>query len=436
MMNSKLPESFVSRMESQIGNEMPAFLNKMEQPPRRGIRFNTLKTTKDGTGIAVDGTIPWADDAWLLPDCSEAGAMVIHEAGAYYLQEPSAMIPASVLNAKPGEYVLDLCSAPGGKATQMGCAMRNQGLLVCNEPVLKRAWILSRNIERTGLHHTVITNAWPEELADKWPGAFDAVLVDAPCSGEGMFRRLPESREEWSKEKAEGCAERQRRILSCAARLVRPGGRLVYSTCTFNPDENERNVFWFLRQYPEFRLASFSLPHISAPEGMFTAYPHRIEGEGQFVSLMIRDGEKKDHVFPAGTAVKICKDEEKAYRNSFPMFPVPDFRLGKTLTRIGMQPDLKGIRIIRAGLHLAEIRGSVSIPDHASALMSGIPETKTTDLSAEQVRRYMAGETLESELQGWVILRYHGFPVGWGKGSGGILRNHYPKGLRGNHFLP
>ena len=267
-MNIQLPDPFVERMRQQLGNELPAFLHALEEPPVRGIRLNLLKQCDAQDSFRKDDPIPWADDAWYLSNESRAGASLLHEAGAFYIQEPGAMIPAMVLDAKPGEKILDLCAAPGGKSTQAGCAMRGEGLLVCNEPVPKRAQILSRNIERIGLPNTIVTCAWPDRLAEQWPESFDAVLVDAPCSGEGMFRRDPETRKEWTADKAEGCASRQREILTAAVRLVRPGGRLIYSTCTYNPAENEDNARWLTENHPDFHAEAFRMPGIDAPDGM------------------------------------------------------------------------------------------------------------------------------------------------------------------------
>ena len=214
------------------------------------------------------------------------------------------MIPAEVLQARPGEKILDLCAAPGGKSTQIGIAMGGAGLLIANEPVPKRAAVLSRNIERMGITNAIVISAWPEQLAEKWPGAFDAVMVDAPCSGEGMFRREPETRTEWSPEKAAGCVPRQRKILEAAAKLVRPGGRMVYATCTFNPAENEGQIRGFLEDHPEYTTETFLLPGIDGQEGMYTCWPHRIRGEGQFACLMRR----------AGDAPAVLPDGSKDFR--------------------------------------------------------------------------------------------------------------------------
>ena len=254
----------------------------------------------------AEDRVPWCPEGRVLRGDSPAGQTIAHEAGAFYLQEPGAMIPAAVMNARPGERILDLCAAPGGKSTQMGAGMRGEGLLICNEPVPKRAAVLSRNIERMGIGNAIVTCAWPEQLAARWPGGFDGVLADVPCSGEGMFRREPESRLEWSPEKAAGCAKRQAEILEEAARLVRDGGRLVYSTCTYNPEENEENVLRFLEKHPEFEPESFSLPGAESRNGMLLCLPHQMKGEGQFAALLRKkgSGESRPMQMPFDPATK------------------------------------------------------------------------------------------------------------------------------------
>ena len=436
-MNPKLPEAFVSRMKRQLGNELPAFLDSLEEESVRGIRLNTLKDTEAAVAYRNMPRIPWAPEAYELPADSDAGSTILHEAGAFYLQEPGAMLPASVLDAKPGETVLDLCAAPGGKSTQIGISMRGEGLLVCNEPVPKRARILSSNIERIGLPHAIVTCAWPEQLAEKWPEGFDAVMVDAPCSGEGMFRRVPESRTEWGEEQAKGCAQRQREILNAAAGLVRPGGRLVYSTCTYHPEENGGNAEWFLKEHTEYEPEAFSLPGIDAPEGQFTCYPHRLRTEGQFAARFRKKG-SGEAILPEDRSMpKANRNETAVLADAFPSFPAATHKLGNTLVCLEQQlPDLEEIRVLRTGLHLGEVRGKIAFPDHAAAMCINPPAVFTLDLNGTDACRYMAGETIEAEAEGWILLRYKGLNLGWGKGSSGIIRNHYPKGLRNYHLIP
>ena len=432
----ELPAAFTERMREQLGTELAAFLRSLEEPPLRGIRINPLKKSRAADRYTGTEPVPWAEYAYYLPADSDAGASVLHEEGAYYIQEPGAMMPAAVLDAQPGEKILDLCAAPGGKSTQIGCAMQGDGLLVCNEPVFRRAQILSRNIERMGLPNCVVTCAMPGQLAERWPEGFDAVLVDAPCSGEGMFRRDPLTRNEWTKEKAEGCAVRQREILASAAKLVRPGGRLVYSTCTYHPEENERNVQWFVSRFPVFHTEPFSLPGIDAPGGMFTCYPHRVKGEGQFAALLRKDGSRQA-VIPADRSIPApTRADSSAFEKAFPAFPRATHVFGNTMIHMPELPDLKGIRTLRAGLHLGEIRGNNAIPDHAAALCFRTPEVQMISMDAEQAVRFMSGETIPGDARGWVLMMYEGLAAGWGKGSEGTIKNHYPKGLRGSRFIP
>lgn len=435
-MSLPLPEAFVKRVGEQLGPELPSFLQAMESPSIRGLRMNPLRPGAERPFRDAERPIPWCEDAWELEKESPAGITIAHEAGRFYLQEPGAMIPAAVLDVRPGEKVLDLCAAPGGKSTQMGGAMRGEGLLVCNEPVPKRAAVLSRNIERMGIANAVVTCAWPEQLADRWPEGFDAVMVDAPCSGEGMFRREPESRAEWSPERALGCVLRQRQILEAAAGLVRPGGRMVYATCTFHPAENEEQVRGFLKRHPEFALEGFRLPGIDGSGGMFTCWPHRARGEGQFAALLRKrgDGEAK---LPSGrNGFRLNREMEKTWRAAGWGLPDPDACLGATLVHAPMIPDLTGIRVLRLGLHLAEIRGNHLFPDHASAMAAGAETMPPLNLDDGEALRFLAGEAMDGTAEGWVRMVWKEWTLGWGKGSGGQIKNHYPKGLRNGRLIP
>ena len=429
-MNETLPAAFEVRMREQLGQEAPLFFRALSAPPLGGIRLNPMKPSEAVQAFSLTEPVPWVPGAYYLSGGRRPGVNVMHEFGAYYLQEPSAMIPAAALAPLPGERILDLCAAPGGKSTQIGCALKGEGLIVCNEPVPKRAAVLSRNIERMGIPNAVVVNAWPAQLAEQWPEAFDAVLADVPCSGEGMFRREPETRSEWTPERAAGCAARQREILCSAAALVRPGGRLVYSTCTYNPEENERNVQWFLDRFPAFEEEPFDLPGVSAPEGRHTCYPHRMNGEGQFTARFRKRGTGAAAYRTDRSLNKLDAGMKALLKNLFPAFPEATHILGKTLVSMPECPDLQGIRILRAGLHLGEIRGSVFVPDHAAAMAFFPPDIQHTDLSAEEIIRYVSGETVPSETEGWTIVRYRGLRAGWAKGNGGMLKNHYPKGLR------
>ncbi len=425
-----LPEKFIERMAGRLGDELPAFLRSYEEDYCRGIRMNPLKPVSvqpNGLGDAV----PWEKTGYYLSLDSDAGAVPLHEAGAWYLQEPSAMLPAAVLNPQPGEKVLDLCAAPGGKTTQLALRMKGEGLLVCNEPVSKRTQILARNVERMGVINALVVSAMPRQLADHWPEGFDAVQVDAPCSGEGMFRRHPETRDEWTPEAPAGCAKRQAEILDCAAEMVRPGGRMVYSTCTMNEEENEGTVAAFLQRHDDFVLQAFSLPGADAPAGMLTCYPHRMRGEGHFVALLVRQGDG-EAVLPKDTSLpKPDKQQLKALRDFAADAPAPTALLGDTLVCLPGCPDVKGLKVLRVGLHLGQMKGKVFQPDHAWAVSMIPPTLPRIPLTEEQARLYQAGEVLPAaDVKGFVLPTLEGLPLGFGKVSDGMMKNHYPKGLR------
>ena len=430
---NQLPKAFVDRMAAQLGDELPAFLRTYEESYQRGIRLNPMKPVD--TAYLPEGmldAVPWEPTGHYLSQDSRAGAAILHEAGAWYLQEPSAMIPAAVLNAQPGERILDLCAAPGGKTTQNALRMAGQGTIVCNEPIGDRARILSRNVERMGIPNAIVISAWPEKLAAVWPEAFDAIQCDAPCSGEGMFRRHPETREEWNAESPAGCAKRQSDILDSAAIMLRPGGRLVYSTCTLNQIENEGVVEDFLRRHPDFSLAAFTLPGLDAPTGMLTIYPHRVKGEGHFVALLRRQGEGRAAWQTASPKNAPDKASVKVLQDFLPGQEA-NLLFGNELRLCPDFPDLsraKGVMVLRSGLHLGTVKGKVFIPDHAWAVSNAAPDVPRVHLSEEEARLYLNGQVVPAAGKGWVLACYAGVPLGWGKVSDGMMKNHYPKGLR------
>ena len=430
---NQLPKVFVDRMAAQLQDELPAFLRTYEEPYQRGIRLNPLKAV-DGTHLpeGLLEAVPWEPTGHYLSLDSKAGADILHEAGAWYLQEPSAMIPAAVLNAQPGERILDLCAAPGGKTTQNALRMAGQGMIVCNEPIGDRARILSRNVERMGVTNAIVVSAWPEKLADVWPEAFDAIQCDAPCSGEGMFRRHPETRDEWNPESPAGCAKRQGDILDSAAVMLRPGGRLVYSTCTLNKIENEGVVEAFLLRHPDFELMPFELPGLSAPQGMLTIYPHRIKGEGHFVALLRRKGDGRAVWQTASPKNAPDKAAMKVLQEFLPGQQANLF-FGNELRYCPDFPELskaKGVTVLRSGLHLGTVKGKVFIPDHAWAVSNTAPAVPRVHLTEEEARLYLNGQVIPADGKGWVLACYAGLPLGWGKVSEGMMKNHYPKGLR------
>jgi NOL1/NOP2/fmu family ribosome biogenesis protein len=316
--------------------------------------------------------------------------------------------------------------------------MQGKGLLVCNEIVSQRAQILSRNVERMGITNATVTNESPERLAAYWPEGFDAVLADAPCSGEGMFRRDPETAAEWLPERAAGCAERQKSILHSAAALVRPGGRLVYSTCTFNDVENERSVRDFLARHPDFAPEDFELPGVGpSHSGMLRLFPHRLRGDGHFVARLRHMGEgSPDKVSPRrpDRAVAAIMDavERDVCRLNIPG-GMRFLRQGEWLyARPLACPDLDGLRVISSGLCLARLGRNHIEPAHALAMAIDVDcAQRRFELDEAAARAWLRGEPVPCHGEkGWTLALYQDMPLGWGKVSDGMLKNHLPKGLR------
>jgi len=340
------------------------------------------------------------------------------------------MAAATALDVYPELRILDLCAAPGGKSTQIGALLQGQGLLVANEIIPARARILSQNIERMGISNTIVTNEPPEALAAKWGPCFDRVLVDAPCSGEGMFRREPAARAQWTPAAVDGCAARQRKILASAAALVADGGLLVYSTCTFNETENERVVQGFLGEFENFSPEDFVLPGVGASvDGCLRLWPHRLRGEGHFIARLRKGGR------PAA-----LPEPPPAFRLSelFPGFIECTARgffhqSGDALWLLPAQtPPLDGIRALRTGLRLAVRKGRALLPDHA--LSHALPPSafaRVFEADDAQARAYLHGETLLAGLdKGIALVAYEGYGLGFAKCVDGTLKNHLPKGLR------
>ena len=425
-----LPEAFLNRMQNQLGEEYPAFLESLERPRAVAMRFNPLKGQKPQLPF-VKEPVPWEPMGYYYDPESRPGLHPYHEAGVYYLQEASAMAPVQLLNPQPGEKICDLCAAPGGKSTQIAGRLMGEGFLLCNEYNPKRAKILSRNIERMGIANALVTNEHPEKLAQRLEGFFDRVLIDAPCSGEGMFRKEEAAVTDWSEETVAMCAHRQAEILHSGARLVRPGGRLVYSTCTFAPMENEEAIAAFLDTHPEFEMEAVDAPWFTAGKpGNYRMWPHKLLGEGHFAAVLRRtDG-----------GVVRCEEEpaEKcpAVWNAFAK--ELDIRLpkGKALT-FGQSlywapermPVLKGLKVLRPGLELGTVKKDRFEPAHALALWLGKCH-REVELSDAEVETYLHGDVIPCSQKGWCLVKTGGYSLGWGKGDGIQLKNHYPKGLR------
>lgn len=441
---TQLPEAFLRRMHRQLGDPGYAdYLSAMERTRPRALRVNTLKTdvaaflSLADAALTPDEIVP---EGFFVPEDFPVGTNPLHAAGLFYMQEPSAQFPAALLCAKPHETVLDLCAAPGGKAGQLAAGMQNTGLLIANEIVPQRAGVLSGTLERLGVQNAVVTNMRPDALCPLLSGSCDAVLVDAPCSGEGMFRKEPQAVCDWSEAHVRASAERQRRILESAAVCVKPGGRLVYSTCTFSPEENEETVAWFLAAHPAFSCAA---------QKRF--YPHTSTGEGQFAALLLRDdspvpaaiektqsggrrvpSRKGKPINPATDAAldRFFKETMTVRPGATPLF-LPD---GRVFLQPGRVPDaLSEMRVLSCGVLAGELRGERFRPAHALFLAYPGDEFLTAlTLDGAALFAFLAGETVlcDPSLTGYAAVCVHGHPLGFGKCDRGTLKNHLPKGLR------
>lgn len=484
-----LPEKFLERMQNMLGEEYPAFLESLSGKRYRALRLNPLKTRiqegKEKLPFALS-PVPWTKNGFYYEEEEQPGKHPYHEAGLYYIQEPSAMAPVPCLMeerasvaaiperqeehvsaaaiperqeepATPGR-VLDLCAAPGGKSTQIAEYMRGRGMLITNEIHPQRAKILSENIERMGISNAIVLNETPESLSKRFIAFFDRILVDAPCSGEGMFRKNDNAGEEWSEENVALCAERQDGILDCAAMMLKPGGRLVYSTCTFAPAEDEGSVSRFLETHPDFCL-----------EKEERLMPHKIKGEGHFLAVLHREGGQLSSAATAGTekslTLKDCREFLDFAKEALTI-PAEELTAGKILLRFGEQlylapaetPSLRGLKVLRPGLHLGTVKKNRFEPSHALALfLKKEQAVHAVNLACDgtAVRKYLEGQTLTigegcdvemahiitrggmaaeqenvSLPKGWCLVCVDGYSLGWGKAAGAVLKNHYPKGLR------
>ena len=489
-----IPEKFRERMETLLGGEYEEFMDALGKERYQALRVNPMKMDREEFLRKAPfclSPVPWEENGFYYEKDEkqpQPGKHPWHEAGVYYIQEPSAMSAVPFLEARPGEKILDLCAAPGGKSTQIAAAMRGEGLLICNEIHPARAGILSENIERMGVKNALVLNETPDRLAERFPGFFDRILVDAPCSGEGMFRKNEAAGEEWSPENVLMCAERQREILEYAYQMLRPGGRLCYSTCTFAPAEDEGSIGWLLEEHSDLHVLPVPMPEGFAPghpewadmeraeetdnqssnpgrspasgsalglEHTMRLWPHRLRGEGHFVAVLEKAGAKEQVAAEEG-AEKLPakrtrrKDGEKGLGEKdyaeFSAFARENLRvqLSGIYLRFGEQlylapeetPLLRGLKVLRPGLHLGTVKKNRFEPSHALALIlkpEDVVHAVRLDTEGRQVKDYLNGLTFPAEGEkGWYLICADGCSLGWGKLAGGIMKNHYPKGLRKN----
>jgi len=442
-----LPVEFKKRMKALLGDEEYELFVKAFEADNRfyALRLNTLKIRDDFKDKldCIEEQVPWEETGFYYNASFTPGKHPYHEAGLYYIQEPSAMAPVHFLDPKPGEKILDLCAAPGGKSTQIACRLNSEGVLITNEINKDRAKILSLNIERLGISNAMVLNEDSGHLADIFSGYFDKILVDAPCSGEGMFRKNDNATDEWSVDNVLLCARRQAEILDNAAAMLVPGGTLVYSTCTFSREENEDNIAAFLDRHDDFRC-----------EFTKRLFPHKVKGEGHFLCVLKREGENvsvKNGYIPGGRIIPAGKERTKVLEKFLDETLMPDAceRLlrDKTIFMFGDQmyiapknmPSFDGLKVLRPGLHLGTLKKDRLEPSHALALFLRPEDVKLNydiDSNCDMIRHYLNGQTLRVKRdnnKGWCLITTDGYSIGWAKEAGGMLKNHYPKGLRINY---
>ena len=456
-----LPIEFQKRMQEMLQEEYVDFLNGYDKPRFHALRRNPLKIGEMEFENLLPfelKPVPWAKTGFYYENKEQPGKHEYHEAGLYYIQEPSAMSVVEYLEVKPGEQVLDLCAAPGGKTTQIAGFMDGKGLLVCNEIHPQRVKILSENIERLGVKNALVTNETPQRLSAIFPGFFDKILVDAPCSGEGMFRKNEEALVEWSLENVQMCADRQDEILEEVAKMLRPGGRICYSTCTFAPAENEECMARFIIRHPEFHLIevekkgamsagepAYSSIEVEGLEKTIRLWPHKLDGEGHFIAVLEKDGILEEGYKPIAKTGNEKPIKEKEYQEylefekEFLTIKIQEgcMMFGEQLYSMpANMPVLKGLKVLRPGLHLGTIKKKRFEPSHALALALKSNEVlHTWDLKSGSLecKQYLSGQTFPAEGEkGWYLITVDGYSIGWGKLAGGIMKNHYPKGLRKN----
>lgn len=444
---------FTDRMKELLGGEYAELERALGEPAVRGFRVNTKKVSSEDTGlISVFGTerIPYVRSGYYL-DLERAGNHPFHHAGMIYIQDPGAMAPVECVDIRPDWRVLDMCAAPGGKSSQIASSLGDGGVLVSNEIVPSRCRILTGNIERLGLRNTVTTCLAPARIARQFPRYFDLVVVDAPCSGEGMFRKGDVAVQEWSVQNVERCAARQAEILEQAALTVKRGGYILYSTCTYSIEENEMNVDLFLRRHPQYVLERVSerVEMCTAPgidlEGCACRdigrarrfYPHIGRGEGQFMALLKNTEEPRQEDGRTASAKKTAP---------------PDKEVLAFLSDVLVDPDPREVRMYNGkpviftadaaledgvafsfGVTVGEVRRGYVLPHHQLFSAMGTRFKRKLELppESEQMARFLRGEEFEADCEsGWCAVTTHGCAIGGVKVVGGIAKNHYPKGLR------
>ncbi len=455
-----LPSAFVSKMQDLLGDEFDSYIKCYEETRLYGLRVNTKKiSVEEFVKICPFEItpIPWIENGFYYDgDQVQAAKHPYYYAGLYYLQEPSAMTPANRLPIEPGDKVLDVCAAPGGKATELGAKLKGEGVLMANDISNSRAKGLLKNIEVFGIGNVLVLSEEPGKLEEYFPEYFDKILIDAPCSGEGMFRKEKRMVKAWEEHGPEFFAKIQRSIVTQAARMLKPGGMMLYSTCTFDPEENEGTIEYLLEQYPEFQILDIApyegfgcgKPEVTKSKAedfkkTVRIWPHKMHGEGHYVALL-QKGEKSTHTAAAkgkGRAKKVPEEileffQDIAWQMDWSRLEIYSEKVYYMPEGI---PDVKGIRFLRTGLYLGDIKKNRFEPSQSLAMCLKKDEYKNViniPVEDERIIKYLKGETIDvddivaKKAKGWQLVLVDGYPLGWGKLANGTLKNKYLPGWR------
>ncbi|CUH92586.1 hypothetical protein SD1D_1040 [Herbinix luporum] len=474
--NMNLPRLFEDRMRNLLGDEYEEYLKCYHKPYYGGIRVNTLKLSPEEFENLCPFSIkkiPWIPNGYFYDTNEQPARHPYYYAGLYYIQEPSAMTPASLLPVKPGEKVLDLCAAPGGKSTELGAKLQGKGLLVSNDISNSRAKALLKNIELFGIKNAYVLSESPNRLAEHFPQYFDKILVDAPCSGEGMFRKSPSIMKNWEQYGVDYYNKLQKEIIIYAAKMLKPGGMMLYSTCTFSPEENEGTISYLLEECPDIHVVE-ALPSLEERKGLGLSYegfdrgrpdwvngpeqlkhcirlwPHKISGEGHFIALLKKEGPSdtdKDNSSIRGKILDYKKGNTLSKEAEDFLYNLSNWDDLISQSRILIQKDRvylvpaefeekQGLRTLRQGLFLGEMKKNRFQPSQALAIaLKSNQYDKLINLSSkdQDVIRYLKCETLtveKSNEKGWQLVCVDGYPLGWGKLNNNTLKNMYLPGWR------
>ena len=457
----RLPEEFCKEMQRILGEEYPEYLASMEDTRRYGLRVNTAKISCEEFEKICPfpiRKIPFVENGYFYEENVQPAKHPYYFAGLYYLQDPSAMTPASRLPIEEGDVVLDLCAAPGGKATELAARLHGTGLLVANDISAKRAKALLKNIELFGVSNSFLVTEYPKKLTEYFTGFFDKILIDAPCSGEGMFRKEPSMVKAWEQNGPEFYAKLQREILEDAIKMLKPGGMLLYSTCTFSPKEDEATVQWLLdtgeyhlvemKGYEGFAHGNPDLIPNGSSELTKTIriFPHKMDGEGHFLALLQKDPTVDGTVVGYDQRRNGLKGEEKRVFEEFSALLAHPLENERLESKNGMVyymptnlPEMKGLRFLRSGLFVGECKKNRFEPSQSLAMALKKEDfSQVIDLAVEDQRvvRYLKGETINLDadegttFQGWCLVCVGGYPLGWCKKNGNTLKNKYHSGWR------